>query len=475
LNITLDRKTATDALLKVNLTEADYQPQIAEKIKEYARAAVIKGFRPGKVPKGIIERMFGKSIRVEEITRLVVSSMRNYIRDEKLMVIGEPRPNVEKSAQIDWDTQRDFEFEFRLALVEDFTLDLTPQTQITKYVIEVDEAAVKEQVEEMKSRFGKVIQPEVSEANDVVGGEIRPAGTDDSKDTVIDIRRLKESARGKFIGLTLGSTVSFHIEELTDSPEERAKILKLNDDDDFLNDDDDADDNDNESNINNDDNNDEATDLTGPYEFLVSDIDRAAPAELGQELFDRAFGRGQVTTEAEFFERVRQSIAKTYDSASEQLLQLEIRDYFTKHTVINLPEEAIRASITERYKANTTGDALSNAFDINRRRLKWDLIQDKMAEAEAISVSDDEIYDRAREYVAGFFNSTVGFIANDSRLDEFVHVFLRGEDDQYTRFFEIKARLFTDKVIEAIKKKISVPEKKVTLEEFKKIERGRGH
>ncbi|HEV8512533.1 MAG TPA: trigger factor family protein, partial [Cyclobacteriaceae bacterium] len=139
MNITLDKKSATDGLIKIQLKESDYQPKVEEKVRDYARKATIKGFRQGHVPAGVIRKMYGKGILVEEVNHIISHSVSDYIRDNKLRVLGDPLPNEEKARTIDWDFQKDFEFEFQIGLVEDFTVDLSNKVKVTSHPIDVDQ------------------------------------------------------------------------------------------------------------------------------------------------------------------------------------------------------------------------------------------------------------------------------------------------------------------------------------------------
>src|SRR3954462_6752993 len=125
MNIILDKASATDGLIKITLSESDYQPKVEEKVKEYSRKMNIKGFRQGKVPSGVIRKMFGKSILVEEINHLLSHKLSDYIKEQNLKIIGDPLPNLEKSKTIDWEAQKDFEFEYQIGMVEDFKYELS--------------------------------------------------------------------------------------------------------------------------------------------------------------------------------------------------------------------------------------------------------------------------------------------------------------------------------------------------------------
>ena len=114
MEITLDKKNSTEGLITIKIKEADYQPKYEEKVRDYSRKANIKGFRTGKVPAGVIKKMFGKSILVEEINHLLSHKLTDYIKENNLRIIGEPLPNHEKANTINWDNQKDFEFEYQI-------------------------------------------------------------------------------------------------------------------------------------------------------------------------------------------------------------------------------------------------------------------------------------------------------------------------------------------------------------------------
>src|SRR5690606_28087805 len=116
-------KEAKYTKLKISLKESDYQPKVAEKLKEYSIKASIKGFRAGKDPAGLIHKMYGKSILVDEINHMVSHTINDYIKNEKLNVVGDPIPASEND-HIDWDNQKDFEFQFNLGVVPEFSVDL---------------------------------------------------------------------------------------------------------------------------------------------------------------------------------------------------------------------------------------------------------------------------------------------------------------------------------------------------------------
>jgi trigger factor len=149
LNITLNQTDGNNASLKVSLQEADYAAKVDEQIKEYSKKANIKGFRPGKVPAGLIRKMYGKGILVESINQLLHESVNNYIKENKLRILGEPLPERQDENTIDWDNQKEFEFSYAVGLLPEFELPLD-KVSVEKYNIEVDQTTVDEAYEQMQ-------------------------------------------------------------------------------------------------------------------------------------------------------------------------------------------------------------------------------------------------------------------------------------------------------------------------------------
>ena len=150
MDIQLEKNSSTEALIKIKLKEADYQSKLTEKLKSYSKKATIKGFRPGKVPLSLIEKMYGKSIMVEEINKILVDSLKEYIKENDVKIIGDPLPNNEKAQDIDWDTQKEFDFEYSIGLIDDFKYNL--EFKIDKYEIKVEKEVLDEALDKLKEQ-----------------------------------------------------------------------------------------------------------------------------------------------------------------------------------------------------------------------------------------------------------------------------------------------------------------------------------
>lgn len=449
MNITLNKQNSTEGSLNIVLTETDYLPKVEEKVKDYSRKASIKGFRQGKVPAGVIKKMFGKSILVEEVNHLISHSISDYIKNNKLKVLGDPIPNEEKARTIDWDNQKDFEFEFQIGMVEDFKVDLSTKVKVTSHPIEIDQKVIDETLTDIKRRYGKVSYPEVSEAQDNLFGEISVKGSDEKKGSYISIEKIEKKEQKKFIGLKKEEVVEFEVEKALADESERARALNLSEE--------------------------EAKQAKGTYVFTVTSVSRVETAELNQELFDKVFGSEVVKTEEEFLSKIRETITENYKRETDHLLDHEIQHYFVDNTKISMPDNFLKTWLKNTSAGKVTDEVLEKEFSQYKESLKWDLIKNQITEEKSITVEGDEVREKAKKQIIEQFGGESIAAQLGSKLDDIANNFLSGQDGKGENFMRIYNQLRHEKIMKVVKEAITINEKKVSLDEFKKIAASHNH
>jgi trigger factor len=441
LEITLDRKNSTEGLIKIHLDQADYQPGVEEKVRTYARKANLKGFRQGKVPTGVIKQMFGKSILVEEVNQLLSARLSDYIKENNLRIIGEPLPNIEKANALDWEGSNKLEFEYQVGLVDDFTYELSPKVKLTYYPIEVSDKVVDETLEDIRKRFGKITHPEISEAGDRLSGELLSADGSFKKETiVISTENLPKEAQSKFLSKKPDDDIEFNIEKTFDAPT-LSNMLNLPEA--------------------------EVSQLKGSFHFKVLSVGRVEPAELNAALFDRVFGKDSVTTKEDFIAKIKETIQQNYKRETDHFLDHEIEDHFIRHTKINLPEAFLKTWLLHTSKGELTEETINKEFDGYLRSIKWDLIKNRIAEDHALTVDADEVRARAKELIISQFGGPAVASQLMDRIDAIADNYLSHENGQH--FMRLYNQLRTEKIMALIKEKITLSEKPVSLDEFRKI------
>jgi trigger factor len=130
MDITKELIDDLNAVVKLKVTPADYTDKVETALKSYQKKVSMPGFRPGKVPAGLVRKMYGKSILAEELNRILSDSLYNYIRDNNLEVLGNPLPKAEND-NVDIENQTEFEFNFDMALAPQFSLKLDSSVSFT--------------------------------------------------------------------------------------------------------------------------------------------------------------------------------------------------------------------------------------------------------------------------------------------------------------------------------------------------------
>ena len=443
MNITLDKQSTTDGLIKITLTESDYQPKVEEKVREYSRKANIKGFRTGKVPSGVIKTMFGKSILVEEVNHLISHSVSDYIKDNNLRILGDPLPNEEKARIIDWDTQKNFEFEFQVGMVEDFTYELSSEVKLKSYLIDVDDKVIDETLTDIKQRYGNVEYPETSDITDNLHGEITPAEGGEIKVSYFSISKVEKKEQKNFVGLGKDTTVEFDINKTFSDENTIAQVL-------------------NQPAV-------DARKAQGKYTLKVTNISRVQPATLSQELYDKVFGKDAVKSEEEFIGKIRETVSENYQREAAHLLEHEIQHYYVDHTKINMPDAFLKSWLKATSEGKVTDDILEKEFNEYRNSLKWDLIKNKLAEDLKINVEPSEVKDKAKALIAEQFGGPAIAQQLGDKFDGIADNYLAGQDGKGQNFMRLYNQLRHEKIMKAIKETATLTEKKVSLDEFRKI------
>ncbi|MFC0184263.1 trigger factor [Pseudarcicella hirudinis] len=311
MNITLEKNSSVNATLKVALTEADYKEKVDKTLKDYRKRANIKGFRPGMVPMPLVQKMFGKSVLAEEINNILSSSVSEYIKENKLNIVGDPLPAREDQDAIDWDADKEFNFSYELGLAGEFEIDFAKLPTVTSYEIKAGDKELEDTIQNLKGQFGEQIHPEAVEAGDMVFGTFKQGEWVEK--SAIPLKAVKEDALSVFVGAQKDDVLKFDIQSVF--VDEKSLALATG------------------KKV------EEVAALQGEVEFTVEDITRQVASELTQEFFDKVLGKDKVASEEEFRTQVLEIVQSNYKREAEYLLRIDAEKAILENTSIELPEE----------------------------------------------------------------------------------------------------------------------------------------
>ena len=328
MNISFENPDKINGVLKITIEKDDYQGEVDKTLKNYRKQANIPGFRKGQAPIGMIKRQFGMQVKMDVINKILGDKLNGYIIDNKIAMLGNPLPN---EAQVEQDLEKDgpFEFIFDIAVAPEINVEINGNDEIDHYSIDVDDKLVDQQVDMFRSRAGHYDKVEEYDAaqNDMLKGDLRELDADgNAKEDGIVVEQAVlmpeyikvEDQKSLFDGSKLGSVITFNPKKAY--PESNAEIkslLKISDE--------------------------QAESLTSDFTFLVTEISRFAKAEVNQELFDQVFGEGNVTDEADFRQKVADSIKVQFANDEEFKFMLDVRKYAEdKVGEVAFPDELLK-------------------------------------------------------------------------------------------------------------------------------------
>jgi len=447
MNITKENIDDLNAVLKVKIEKADYDEKVETVLKDYRKKATIKGFRPGMVPIGLIKKMYGRAVQIDEINKVVTDNIQKYLADEKLEILGDPLPKVDERESIDFDTQEDFTFSFEIGLTPEVDLSLSKKNKVNEYDIVIDTKMRNDYLENYTRRYGELKKADLTEEKDVIKGKIEAIDNEGNiipegpsvDETSLGIDIIKDNKiKEEFIGKSLGDSIDFDIKKAYPNDTEIAGILHKK--------------------------KEEVENLEGNYRFTVNDISRFYPAELGQELYNKIFGEGMINSEEEFMKKIEEEISLNLKRESDFKIMMDIKALAMEKTELQLPEEFLKRWLL-RVNEKTTEEQIEKEFDNFRKDLKWQLIRNKVARDNDVKITEEELQKEAENITRYQFQQYGLFYATEEQISNYAKETLKREEDAK----RIADKILEEKVIVLMKELVKIESKEITVEEFNKL------
>lgn len=373
MNISRENVDALNAVITLNIEKNDYEAKTEAAIKNYAKRVNIPGFRPGKAPIAMVKKQVGKAILAEEVNKIIDESINNYIKDNKINIVGQPLP-AEGQEPIDFDKEvSDITFKFAVGLAPEINIDLT-KISVPYYTIEISDEDVDLQVKSLTQRFGTNEKVDVISENSVVKGSVKQEGAFSNESSIISIKVIKDDAeKAKFVGKKVGEVVSFDIKKAYPNDTEISYVLGIS--------------------------KEEAANVKGEYEFTINEVTEFKDAELNQEIFDQVYGKDNVKSLDEFKAKTRETIAEQFAVQQDNLFGHLLRKQLIKDTKLELPEAFMKRWLTliNKDNKNFTAEVLENEFPQLLDEYRWTEIRQSLAEKNELKLDDKDILGYAKK------------------------------------------------------------------------------
>lgn len=441
MNITKNDIDSLNAEISISVTPADYEVKVNDALKRAQKQITMPGFRPGKVPTGLVKKQYGTQILVDELNKLLDSTIQKYINENNIEILGNPLPK--DKAAVDFENQKDFEFVYQVGLAPKFTVDLNDKHTFTYKTVKIDDELVEKYVKDVKRNFGKPLNPEIAGEKDVVfvdineldeQGNIKPGGI--FKSTSISYERLKnEEAKSKVLGVKKEDKIVVNVNALYDNAVDKSVSLGID--------------------------KELAETIACDLQLTVKNIARLEDADLNQELFDKVYGEGKVSSEEEFRNKIREELGMMFNADADKFLRTEVENNLVEKCNIQLPDTFLKRWLLMANEKPITLDELEKDYPNYSKSMKWKLIENKIIRDNEIKVDAEEAKNEAKAFIRSEY-ARYGQQATEEDLEKISKDILSKEKEAQ-RIFE---NIYSKKVLDLIKEKCTLQTKEVSYEDF---------
>lgn len=448
MNISFETPDKINGLMTIVLDEADYKEDVEKTLKDYRKKANVPGFRPGMVPMGLIKRQYGTAVKADAINKIVGEQLQQYIRDNKIQMLGEPLPSEQHEAQ-DLEKDSTFTFKFDIAVAPEFTCELSASDKIDYYNITVDDVLIDRQVEMFASQMGSYVNADHFEGNDTIKGDLRELdenGNTKEGGVTVDSAILMplyikdEEQKKLFDDAKPGDIITFNPRKAyAESDAEVAALLKIS--------------------------REEVAEHTGDFSYQVTEINHFQKHEVNQELFDGVYGKGNVADEQAFRDRIAEGLKAQLATDSDFRFIQDVRAYCEQKVgKLEYPDALLKRIMLANNK-DKGEEYVEKNYEASIKELTWHLIKEQLVAANGVKIDDADVQAAAKEAARAQFAQYGMNNVPEEYLDNYAAEMLKKADTVEP----LVNRAIDRKLTEALKGVVSFNEKAISLDDFNKL------
>lgn len=445
MNITKENLGDLDLSIKVEIEENDYAENVKKTLKKYQQKANVPGFRPGKAPMAMIQRMYKTSVMADEVQNIMSEALYKYIDDEKLEILGSPLSNEEKTGAIDFDNQTSFTFFFDAALAPKVEL-AWDKVDVKLAQIKVPAKDVESQIDHITRQYGKFETPETIGENDYVYGKIveldkngEPKEGGVSTFSSFELSTIKDEAiRASFVGkknedkVVLNAAKAFSAETIENTLHIDAAAAKK---------------------------------FKSDVEVSISGCSRITPHEINEELFAQVFPGADIKDAAAFKKKVTEEINKANDEQCEILYVNQVRKALLDNFSAQLPEAFLKRWILSRGGKDVTAQSIEDDWaEKYLPSLKWEIIDTELNKIQSIEPTHIEIVDEVKNILRSSMPMNEGEDekAYSERLEQTAQTIAKDGKNMG----QLVDKLYVRKTAKLFREKLNPEVEKISAKEF---------
>ena len=423
--------------LTIALKADDYAGQEKKRLSAYRRNADFKGFRKGMVPATLVKKIYGEQALYEAINGVVSEQLDKFIKDNSLHILGEPIASESQKEQ-EWKDGNDFEFKFDLGLSPEINIDVDKNDKLPYYKIEVTDKAKAAMKDSILRQYGQLEEGEAAGEEDYVVVDFKQ-GEKTVEGVYVAVSKVEGDARKNFLGAKVDDKFDVNVNEAFSNETDRSSMLKMK--------------------------KEELAALDPVWNVTIVNVKTFVPATECQETYDKVFGKDAVKTAEEFDAKIAGRLESNYKQEADYRLSQDLRKYLVDKAKVNVPEAFLKRWLYENNKEKFSKEDIEKEFDGFLGDFRWQLVRGSLMKKFELKVEDKDMLEAAKAYAAyQYAMYGMGNVPEELLTDAAAQML---KDERQMR--NIEENVENEKVIAAVKEKITLQNKKISEEKFREL------
>lgn len=447
MNVIREDINASSAILKVQIAPADYQTKVATALEKYRKQVKVPGFRPGKVPMGMIQKQYGKAMLAEELNKIVSDSLFSYVNDNKIEILGNPIPKSDVEVKGDFNNPGDFEFTYEIGLAPKIELSLSNKDKFDYVKVKIDADLIDKQIDDLRRRYGKLIASEKVGDQDMILAQFVELNADETikeggilHSSTISMEFVEnKDAKKALKGAKVGDKIVVNPVHVSRGGKDTAAMLGISE---------------------------EALEtISDKFQMTINEIRQMELADLNQELFDKLFGAGAINSEEELRDRIAKDLELMFANDSDRLLTRAVYESLVANTKVDLPTDFLKRWIQLSNEKPITMEEIEAQFEGYEKSMKWQLIQGHIFKSNDIKVDQAEALEYTKSLLVNQY-AQYGIPAPEDKELTASAIQVLTNKEESARVYDMLAET---KLTEFFKKTVKLNDKMVSYDEFVEI------
>lgn len=433
MKISINKLNTVSGIISVQIEKKDYEGKVIEVLKNYSKTAKIPGFRKGFVPMGLIKKQYGNAVKVDEINKLLDSSLKKYINENKLDILGGPIPKTDN--EIDWDSEL-INFDFEIGYSPEIKINFKAKKPIIKFEVKADKKMIDNQLKNIQSRYGKLVSKIKIDKTSEITALFKSEDDIINNSSMFKIETLKPSFAKKLIGLKVGDVVSQNASKIFREEQDLSRNIKIE-----LS---------------------KAKEYKNNLVITIEEINERELADLNQELFDKVFGKNSVKSIAEMKSKLGDDFVKQFQTQVDQKLMNDTIEYLIDSTKVNLPSDFLIKWMKLNSEKKISIDEAKIEYEKSEKGMKYQLIESKIIIDNNLQVNFEDLKAFTTDLIKNQMKQYGQVIPEDKELDEIIARVMSNKDE----IKRLTEQLTSKRMLDFFKENFNYKIKKVTYDEY---------